>query len=58
MEILKKTEQYTVMKKRSGRFCVKDNKGKWVNGAEKVRILHQEGFVKAPQSPKNSPSNN
>lgn len=46
MEVLKETKEYTVYKKRSGRFAVKAADGKMLNGAEKVKVLQKEGVVK------------
>ncbi|MCX6130485.1 MAG: hypothetical protein NTX25_15660 [Proteobacteria bacterium] len=37
---------YRVIKKRSGRFAIMKG-GKYVNGADKVAILLQEGLIKA-----------
>ena len=47
MEVVKQTDEYTVIKKRSGRFGVKNTSGKWINGEEKVKILIAEGLIKA-----------
>ena len=46
MEIVKKTDKYTVVKKRSGRYGVQDTKGEWINGVEKVKILLENALVK------------
>lgn len=46
MEVAKKSKEYTVYKKRSGRFGVKDAAGKWVKGEPKVAILSKEGLIK------------
>ncbi|MCB0356284.1 MAG: hypothetical protein KDD40_04715 [Bdellovibrionales bacterium] len=48
MEVVKKTAEYTIFKKRSGRYGVKAKNGKWVNAVEKVKILNKEGIIKAP----------
>lgn len=43
----KKTrEAFKVIKKRSGRWSVKGNNGKFINGEEKVKILVAKGLVK------------
>lgn len=47
MEVVKQTDEYTVIKKRSGRFGVKNSSGKWINGEDKVKILIAEGLIKA-----------
>ena len=47
MEVVKKTENYIIIKKRSGRYGVKNTSGKWINGDEKIKILSEAGLVKA-----------
>ncbi len=46
MEVVKKTDKYTIEKKRSGRFSVFNSSGKNINGDDKVTILVKEGFIK------------
>ena len=48
MEIVKTTEEYQIIKKRSGRYGVRRTDRKWVTGDEKVKILLAEGLIKAP----------
>ena len=47
MKVIKKTKEYVVYQKASGRYAVKDADKKWVNADEKVRILLAEGLIKA-----------
>ena len=47
MEIVKTTEEYQIIKKRSGRYGVRRTDRKWVSGDEKVKILVAEGLLKA-----------
>jgi hypothetical protein len=47
MEVVKKTDDFTIVKKRSGRYGVRSNTGKWVNGDDKTKILLGEGLIKA-----------
>ena len=54
MEIVKKTEEYQIIKKRSGRYGVRGTDRKWVTGDEKVKILAAEGLIKAA-APKPEP---
>lgn len=54
MQIVKKTKEYEIIKKRSGRYGVRDAKRKWVSGDEKVKILLAEKLIKAPV-PKKEP---
>ncbi len=42
----KETKDYTIEKKRSGRYAVLDLKGKNINGDAKTEILLKEGLVK------------
>jgi hypothetical protein len=44
---VKKTDQYTIYKKRNGRFGVLGKNKKWINGNEKAKILLNEGLIKA-----------
>ncbi|MFC2074866.1 hypothetical protein ACFLRA_01165 [Bdellovibrionota bacterium] len=46
MEKVKKTKDFTIFKKRSGRYCIKSNGGKWITGVEKVKILLNEKLIK------------
>jgi hypothetical protein len=47
MEIVKKTEEYQIIKKRNGRYGIRRVDRKWVTGDEKVKILVAEGLIKA-----------
>ncbi len=46
MEKVKESKEFTIFKKRSGRFCVKSEKGKWLNGEEKTKVLLAEKLIK------------
>ena len=46
METVKETKEYRIFKKKTGRYAVKDNKGKWIKGDDKVRILVAEKLAK------------
>tara|TARA_Y100000780_G_scaffold232581_1_gene267331 strand:- start:26962 stop:27180 length:219 start_codon:yes stop_codon:yes gene_type:complete len=46
MEKVKATENYTIFKKKSGRYGVKGTNKKWINGDEKTKILSSEGLIK------------
>ncbi|MBT7609181.1 MAG: hypothetical protein HN576_05460 [Bacteriovoracaceae bacterium] len=57
MEVVKKTENYVIIKKRSGRYGVRSTAGKWINGAEKTNILVEAGLVKtAPVKDQEEPT--
>ncbi|MGH1485733.1 MAG: hypothetical protein ACRBCI_05880 [Cellvibrionaceae bacterium] len=51
MQTTKKTAEYTVFKRADGRYAVKGNDKKFINGEDKVKILIAEGLLTAP-SPK------
>lgn len=55
MEIVKETEQYQIIKKRSGRYGVRKVDRSWVSGDEKVKILVTEGLLKVA-APKEEPA--
>ncbi|MEZ4703678.1 MAG: hypothetical protein R3A11_00490 [Bdellovibrionota bacterium] len=46
MELVKKAKEYTIYKKRSGRFAIKGAQKKWINGDEKAKILAAEKLIK------------
>jgi hypothetical protein len=48
MEVVKQVKDLTIVKKRSGRFGVKNAKGKWINAEDKVKVLLAEGLITAP----------
>lgn len=55
MKLAKKAAEYTVLKRRDGRYAVQGNDGKFINAEEKIKILIAEGLVKAPE-PKAEPA--
>ena len=56
MEKVKETKEFTIFKKRSGRFCVQDAKKAWVNKEQKTEILTKEGLIKPPATKKAAPA--
>ncbi len=46
MKVIKKTKEYTVYQKGSGRYAVKDADKNWVNADAKITILLAEGLIK------------
>jgi len=46
MQTAKKTKDYTVYKKGSGRFAVKGMDNKYIRGEAKTKILLKEGLIK------------
>jgi len=43
---VKKTANYTITQKRSGRYSVTSSDAKMINGEEKVKILVEAGLIK------------
>ena len=58
MKVIKKTKEYIIYQKGSGRYAVKDADKQWVNAEEKIRILLAEGLIKAvmPETPAPAPA--
>ena len=56
MKVAKETSEYTIFARNDGRYAVRGKDKKYVNGAEKVKILMAEGLAKlpAPSPPKAS----
>lgn len=50
MKAIKKTPEYTIYKKGSGRHAVKNAKKELVHGEEKTRILLAEGLIKRAEA--------
>jgi hypothetical protein len=55
VELVKKTDDYSIYQKRSKRYAVRDANYKWVGGDEKVKILLKEKLIKAA-APKPKPA--
>ena len=56
MTVVKKTKEFTIVKRRDGRFAVTGKKGKPVNGDEKVAILQAEGYLAKPEPKAEEPA--
>ena len=54
MELVKKTDNYTIYKKKSGRHAVKNKDKKYLAEKEKEEILLAEGLIKL--SPRKKPA--
>ena len=39
MKVIKKTKDYVIYQKGSGRYAIKDAEKNWVNADEKIKIL-------------------
>jgi hypothetical protein len=55
MNVVKKTNEYTIYQKRSNRYAVKDANKRWLNGDDKVKILLAEKLIKAPEPKPKAP---
>ncbi len=56
MEIVKETEEYQIIKKRSGRYGIRKTDRSWVSGDEKVKILVAEGLLKVAAPREEAPA--
>lgn len=45
MEKVKSEKDYSIFKKRNGRYGVKASTGKWINGEDKVKILSEQKLI-------------
>jgi hypothetical protein len=48
MEVVKKTKEHIILKKRSGRYGVRTPKGQWINGDDKLAVLAEAGLAVKP----------
>jgi hypothetical protein len=46
MENVRKTAEYTIFKKRNGRYCIQDSKCNWLLADKKIEILKKEKLIK------------
>jgi len=46
MKEVKKTNEYSIFQKNSGRYCIQDPNGNWINGKHKSEILYAEKLIK------------
>jgi len=49
MKSVKKTKEFEIFQKRSGRYAVRGTDKKFVNGDDKVKALVAAGLMKAPK---------
>jgi len=49
MQQVKKTADYTIYQKKSGRYAVKGKDKQWVHAEDKTRILNAEQLIKPPE---------
>jgi hypothetical protein len=60
MELIKKKKEFSIFKKRSGRFCVQNPQNQWIKGPDKTKILLEEGLIKVspPKKKAEAPQTN
>jgi hypothetical protein len=57
MELVKKDANFSIFKKRSGRYCVQNPKGQALHGEEKIKILVDHKLLKVEKAkPKAEPA--
>ncbi|MBK1724963.1 hypothetical protein [Thiocystis violacea] len=49
MQHVKKTADYNIYQKKSGRYAVKGKDKKWINGEQKQAILVAEALITLPE---------
>ena len=49
MQQVKKTADYTIYQKKSGRYAVKGKDKQWVHAEDKTHILNAEQLIKPPE---------
>ena len=49
MQQVKKTADYTIYQKKSGRYAVKGKDKQWVHAEDKTRILNAEQLIEPPK---------
>lgn len=54
MKVVKKTDEYAILKRRDNRFAVVDKNKQPINGEDKAKILSAEGMITIPE-PKAAP---
>jgi len=48
MQVVTRTDEYTIYKKRNQRHAVRNKDKQWVRGDDKVAILRSHGLIQAP----------
>lgn len=48
MQVVTRTDEYTIYKKRNERYAVRNKDKQWVRGDDKVAILLAHDLIKAP----------
>jgi len=45
MELVKKSGEFSIFKKKNSRFCIQDKNKKFINGDKKQEVLLAEGLI-------------
>ncbi len=48
MEVVARTDEYTIYKKRNQRYAIRNRQRQWVRGDDKVTILLSHKLIEAP----------
>lgn len=48
MEVVARTDEYTIYKKRNERYAIRNRNRQWVRGDDKVAILLEHKLIQAP----------
>ena len=51
MKLIKSTDQYSIFQRRDGRYAIKNNVKKYINGEDKVAILMEHDLLKITSPP-------
>ena len=55
MKKLKKTGEYSIFQKRSGRYAVRAKNKQWIRGEDKTKLLLAEGLIQVPEPKPTAP---
>jgi len=55
MQEVKRTAQYRIYRKSSGRYAVRNPERRWINGDDKAAILLAEGLIEPPKVKRPAP---
>ncbi|MBK1644890.1 hypothetical protein CKO25_09555 [Thiocapsa imhoffii] len=56
MEQIKKTAEYRIFQKKSGRYAVRTKKKAWLHGEEKEQVLLNEQLITRPRPKASEPT--
>jgi hypothetical protein len=56
MQQIKKTAEYTVFQKKSGRYAVKAKNKQWLHAGDKTKVLLAEALIEPPKEKAPAPA--